>query len=665
MSRIAGAIVVLFAVLLLPTMMPTGPEALGDEPLTPVYFQKVKIDGFWKAKLKLLTEKWIPHCIRQMETGGEGQEFMNLIHTAKELKGEPHGKFAGRPWSDAYIYNTVESICLALAVDPGGDEELAKAQKALRAKMNQWIPIILAAQCDDGYVHSFHIVNEYPRFNNVRWHEFYVQGYFLDMGVAHYRITGGRDRRLYDAAVRCADHLCNTFGPEPKRVWIHGHPGMGYSLCRLARLVNEVEGPGKGDKYSELAKFLLDTRHTVEKHRSTYNQSHRPVIEMTNAVGHAVRATYFYTAMADLSVLEDDEKYLAAVNKIWDNVIHRKHYITGGVGASHRGEAFAKDFDLRNEGYCESCAGCGMTFWADRMHRIHHHAHPIDVQERALYNNILGAIELTGENFFYQNPLAAEKARYSWHSCPCCVGNIPRALLAIKDLIYAVNDKKDTLHVCHFVACEGTIADVGGTSLKITQQTGYPWKGDVKIRLAPKKDAKFTLKLRIPDRTESNLYTATPDLDAKFTLKVNGEAQTPAIEDGYVSLDRTWKSDNVVELSLPVEVQRITCDDRVETNRGRVALIRGPIAYNVENVDHDVDVRNLILPPDAPLKDTWKPNLLGGVMVVEGQAVVKTDDGTKPTKLTAVPNYARLNRGGWSEVWIVEDPKKVVAVEKK
>ncbi len=657
MSTTVGSILVWLVVSLWHVVPAMGADPSPDAPLETVYFQEIKIDGFWLPQFKRLTEKWIPHCIQQMEAGGEGQEMLNLVHNARKLKGQRHGKFTGRPWSDAYIYNTIEAICLALAVDPAGDEDLARAQEALRKKMNEWIPIILDAQCDDGYIHSFHVVNEYPPYRNVRWHEFYVQGYFLEMGVAHYRVTGGDDRRLYDAAVRCANRLCATFGPPPKRVWIHGHAGMGYALCRLARLVDEVEGPGQGDKYFQLAKFLLDTRHTVEEIRTPYNQSHRPVVEMTDAVGHAVRATYFYTAMADLAMLARADDYLAAVDRIWAKAVHRKHYITGGVGASHRGEAFAEDFDLHNDGYCESCAGCGMTFWADRMHRIHRDARRIDVQERTLYNNLLGSVELSGEKFFYQNPLSSEKTRYAWHGCPCCVGNIPRALLALKDVMYAIDAEKDTLYISHFVASEGAIAKIAGTSLRIRQETGYPWSGEVKIILAPENDAEFTLKIRIPDRTESDLYTATPDLGGKFEVRINGTAASPPLENGYVSLDRVWRRGDVVELTLPMDVQRVYCDDRVVANRGRVALICGPITYNVENVDHDCDVRDIFLPPGAPLKAVWKPDLLGGIMAVEGQAVVQTDDGTRPTKLFAVPNYARLNRGGWSQVWISENPK--------
>jgi len=370
-------------------------EAPG-RPLEPVFLRQVKIRGFWKDQVRRLTVKWIPHCIQEMETGGRGQELLNFVHAAKVLRGEPTGKFTGAPWSDAYIYNTIEAICLALAVDPEGDQELAAAQDSLRKKLDEWIPIVLAAQMDDGYIHSFHVVNKIDRYTNINNHEFYVQGYFIEAGVAHYLVTGGADRRLYDAARKCADRLCETFGPAPKRVWVHGHPGIEIALCRLGRLVNQVEGSGRGDKYVELVRFLYDTRASVPEHRNAYRQSHLPAVEQAEAVGHAVRATYFYAGMADIAMLQGDGGFLSAVDKIWDSAIQRKHYLTGGVGASHRGEAFADDFDLRNDGYCESCAGCGLSFWADRMNRLHHDSHYVDVQERVLYNNILGAVELTG-----------------------------------------------------------------------------------------------------------------------------------------------------------------------------------------------------------------------------------------------------------------------------
>ena len=616
--------------------------------LQPVEFQQIRLGGFWKQQIKRQTEKWLPHCVRQMETGGAGQELLNLVYTAQVIRGKPHGKYTGTPWSDAYVYNTLEAICLALAVDPQGDAELAQAQAMLRAKVEEWIPIILAAQLPSGYIHSFHTLNGHPHFSNIGWHEFYVMGYFLEMGVAHYKITGGQDRRLYEAAIRLADHLHDTFGPPPKRTWKNGHAGLEYALCRLARLVNQVEGDGAGDRYTQLAKHFLDHQHEIQP--NAYDQSNLPAVEMTEAEGHAVRATYFYTAMADMALLLGDQAYRSAADKIWANAIHRKHYLTGGVGASHRGEAFSHDFDLRNDGYCESCAGCGLSFWSDRMHQLYADAHYRDVQERVLYNNLLGAIELSGENFFYQNPLAADRPRYPWHGCPCCVGNIPRALIAIKDLMYSTNAARDTLDISHFVDSQATIPQLAGTSLGIRQETEYPWQGDVRITLQPSAAAEFTLRIRIPHRTESELYTAVPDVADQFEVAVNGQPQTLGVEQGYVSIRRTWEAGDRVVLSLPLDVQRVHCDERVLANRGRVALQRGPLTYSFEDVDQQTPVQDLVLKPEVTLQAVWQPELLGGVMVLEGAGI------------KAIPNYARLNRGGRSEVWIVEQPDKIVAL---
>lgn len=613
--------------------------------LVAVHVHSVKLGGFWKEQVKLLAEKWIPHCMGEMETGGEGEELLNLVATGHVLRGEPSGSYKGAPWSDAYIYNTVEAACLALEVDPEGDAELLRAQAFLRAKIEAWIPIILAAQGQDGYIHSFHVLKKRPRFTAIADHEFYVMGYFLEMGIAHYRMTGGRDRRLYDAALRCADLLCDTFGPAPKRTWKNGHPGMEYALCRLGELANETEGAGKGEKYIALAKHFLSHQHEIDPR--VYNQSEQPAVQMSEARGHAVRATYFYAAMADVARLTDDAAFGAAADRLWDSAINRKHYLTGGVGASHKDEAFGADYELPNGGYCESCASCGLSFWAEQMHRLRADARYVDVQERALYNNVLGAVARGGENFYYQNPLVAKQPRYPWHVCPCCVGNIPRALIAIKDLTYAVSATRDALYVDHFVDSECEVPGVGGAALRIRQETRYPWEGRVTVTLHPAAPCAFTLALRIPSRTESALYRAEPDLAGRFALAVNGLPAQAAVSAGYARLARTWRDGDRIELSLPLEIQRVRCDERVVANRGRVAVQRGPIVYSFEDVDQKRSVRSAVLPPEAALKAEWRAGLLGGVMAVEGGGWV------------GVPNFARLNRGGWSQVWLTEDRTKV------
>lgn len=616
-----------------------------QEGVEPVPMIGVKINGFWKQQVKLQTEQWIPHCIKQIEPGGKGEELVNLMATGQLLRNEPvTAKFKGCPWSDAYVYNTIEAICLALEVDADGDAELAKAQDVLRKKTEEWIPIMLAAQEPNGYIHSFHALKKQAHYTKISDHEFYVMGYFLEMGLAHYRTTKGKDRRLYDAAIKLADHLDSVFGPAPKRAWKNGHPGMELALCRLGESVNASEGKGKGDKYIDLAKFFMDNQHKIQP--DPYNQSEKPAVEMTEATGHAVRATYFYAAMADVAYHKEDAAYGKAADALWDNAIHKKHYLTGGVGASHGGEAFAGDYQLPNNGYCESCASCGLSFWALQMHRRLPQAHYMDVQERVLYNNLLGSVELTGANFYYQNPLTSSQARYPWHGCPCCVGNIPRALLAIKDMMYSVDSKRRTLMVNHYVDSEGDVTALGQKPLRMKQETGYPWKGDVAITLTHVPTEAFSLALRIPCRTESKLYKAVPNLNGKYAVKVNGQPVEASLKEGYAFIARTWKEGDRVELALPMDVQRITCDERVEANRGRVALQSGPIVYSFESADNGKGVYNAVLKPEESLTPAWKPDLLHGVMTIEAGA------------LKAVPNYARLNRGGASQVWMIENRDK-------
>ncbi len=610
------------------------------EMLQPVTFRHITLGGFWKQQIKRITEHWLPHCVRQLEPGGGGQELRNLVHAAHMLRGRPPGPYRGKPWSDAYVYNTLEAMCLALAVAPAGDAALARAQAFLRGKIEQWIPMLLAAQDPDGYIHSYHTVNALPHFQDAGAHEFYVMGYFIEAGIAHFQCTGGADRRLYDAALRCADVLDAAFGPPPKRTWKNEHPGIEYALFRLARCAEDVAGPGAGDRYARLATYLVDHHHTAPPSPpSTYNQSDRPATDLREAAGHAVRATYFYTAMADIALLRDDSAYRRASGALWDNVVHRKYYLTGAVGALHEREAFGAEYDLPNNGYCESCAGCGLSFWSERMHRLHGDAHYRDVQERVLCNHVLGAIGWEGKDFFYQNPLASDQARQPWHPCPCCVGNIPRALLGLKDAIYSTNATRDTLYVSHFAACTGTVDAVAGTTLEICQETDYPWQGVVRLTLHPAAPAAFTLKLRIPNRTESALYTAVPDRAGRFEVRVNGRRRAPTVKKGYIAIRRTWRAGDRVDLILPLEVQRVSCDERVAANRGRVALQRGPLVYVVEDVDHPVPAEALkVLAQTAP-RAAWDPDAFGGLMWLR-------DGG-----ITAIPYYLRLNRGGASQVW--------------
>ena len=621
----------------LPLSNPSAAAMAAD----PVPMRNIQIEGFWKDQFKRQTLLWIPHCIQQLDVGGNSHEMENLVHAGQLLRGEPvQVAYKGPPWVDAYTYNTIEAICLALEVDSGTDAEWRAGQEMLRAKMEQWIPIILAAQEPCGYIDSPLELQKLPHFSVVGNHEFYVMGYFIEMGVAHYRMTGGKDRRLYDAAIRCADHLDSVFGPSPKRTWTNGHPGLELALCRLGESVNLSEGPGKGEKYIALAQYFIEHQNSAE--HNVYNQSEQPAADMREARGHAVRATYFYSGMAATARLKNNQPIATALDAIWSNAIDKKEYLTGGVGASHNGEAFAGDYLMPNDGYCEACAGCGMGFWATQMYRRLGTTRFIDVQERLMYNNLLGAVALDGKSFYYQNPLESNKARHPWHACPCCVGNLPRSLIAIKDLIYAVNSTRDTLYVNHFVASKGSIARLAKTDLNIQQQTRYPWDGSVVITLMPGAPAAFTLALRIPNRTESKLYTAQPEA-AHFSITVNGEPCAAEKKGGYALVTRTWKPGDRVELTLAMDIQRITCDERVAANKGRVAFQRGPIVYNFEDVDQPGTAGQMTLHPNSKFAPVWNDTLLGGVMTLKG-------DG-----LTAIPNYVRLNRGGASRVWLPLD----------
>ena len=408
-------------------------------PLCHVRQRDVKVGGFWRSEYRKLAVKWLPHCIRQMEKGGRGEEMLNLRATAELNAGKvPSVKFKGCPWSDAYPYNTAESICLALEIDPGNDAEWKKANDYLRATLEGWIPVFLAAQEPSGYIHSFHALRKAPHFSNVAHHEFYVMGYFIEMGVAHWRMTKGRNRSLFDAAIRCADHLDSVFGPAPKRTWPNGHPGIEYALCRLADAVSAADGPGKGEKYARLAQHFVRTQHKAAGGnagwKAAYYQAERPAEEMAEATGHAVRATYFYAAMAGIGSRLDDKPLAAASDRIFANAIDRKEYITGGVGANPHGEAFGPDYWLPLNGYCEACAACGMSFWCAEMRTAGRGPRVEDVRERLLYNIVAGSIANDGTRFLYRNPPNGSERHYPWHGCPCCIGNTGRQVVSREDV---------------------------------------------------------------------------------------------------------------------------------------------------------------------------------------------------------------------------------------
>jgi len=603
-----------------------------------VYTKKYRIDSpLWNARAKALIVNWIPHCIDQINDPNlkQGQGGIdNFIEAAKALRGEAHGRHKGYVFSNAWVHQTVESMCIALMVDPRGDPEIIKAQERFKATLEDWIPKILAAQEPDGYLQTAYTLadrNRWPQRWSVRNrgdHEGYVAGYFVESAINHYTLTNGTDKRLYNAAKKLADCWVANLGPG-KKDWFDGHQEMEQALVRFGRFVNDMEGPGShGDSYIKLAKFLLDSR----RDGSEYDQSHVPVQQQYEAVGHAVRASYTYSGMADVAAETHDVDYQSAVMSIWDNLVNRKYYVTGGIGSGESSEGFGPNYSLRQNAYNESCSTCGLIFFQYKMNLAYHDARYADLYEDSLYNALLGSIDLEGRNFYYDNPLDSRGPRYPWHVCPCCVGNIPRTLLMIPTWTYVKG--KDGLYVNLFIGSTINVEKVAGTNVQMVQETDYPWSGKVSITVNPETAKRFSVYVRVPNRTTSELYTPTPQVNGLESIAVNGAPIQPTIEKGYAVITRDWKAGDKINLVLPMKVQRIKASDKIAATAGKVALRYGPLLYSAEAADQSVDK---VLAPESALTTEWKSDLLGGVMVVKGTWA----DGSA---LTAVPNYARDNR---------------------
>jgi DUF1680 family protein len=616
-----------------------------------VWTTRYAIDSpLWDHRIKSLIVSWIPHCIDQMnrsdlQQGPGGLD--NFLEAARALRGEPHAAHKGYVFSNAWVHQTVEAMSLALMVDAKGDREILAAQAKMRATLDDWIPKILAAQHPDGYLQTAFTLADAqpvapPRPDGTprpRWttpwsppfrgnHEGYTAGYFIESAINHYSMTDRKDARLYNAAKKLADCWADHIGPPPKQEWFDGHQEMEQALVRFGRFVSEVEGQGRGQRYIDLAKFLLDCR----QGGTEYDQSHLPVVQQYEAVGHAVRAVYTYSGMADVAVETHDVDYQSAVKSLWDNIVHRKYYLTGGVGSGETSEGFGPDYSLRNRSYCESCSSCGEVFFQWKLHLAYHDAQYADLYEQTIYNGLLGSVDLKGDNFYYENRLDANEQRTPWHVCPCCVGNISRTLLMLPTWMYSKG--ADGIYVNLFAGSTVKVPDVAGTDVVLEQRTDYPWKGGVAIVVKPSTPKRFAIRIRVPNRDVSSLYTSKPAANGIASLSVNGRSLTPEIANGYATIVRVWKAGDVIDVALPLTVQRVYASDKIEADRGRVALRYGPLVYNIERVDQNLDAA---LAPAAPLHTEWRPDLLNGVTVITG----KFADGTP---MLAIPNFARYNR---------------------
>ena len=616
-----------------------------------VPFTQVRLsDAFWSPRIKVNRTVSIPSAFRECERNGR---FDNFALAAGLIEGEHQGDFS---FDDTDPYKVIEGASYALA---------AKYDKQLDHYLDSVISLIAKAQEPDGYLTTC-VTNNCTRLSGwwgthkwerINSHELYNSGHLIESAVAHYRATG--KRTLLNVAIKNADLVCRTFGPNDNQ--IHrpgGHPIIEMALCKLYKVT--------GNKtYLDGARYFVEEtgRCTDGHHPSEYSQDHKPILQQDEIVGHAVRAGYLYSGVADVAALTDDRNYFNALERIWRNMASRKLFITGGIGSRAQGEGFGPDYELNNHtAYCETCAAIANVYWNHRMFLATGESKYVDVCERALYNNVLSGVSLTGDRFFYDNPLesSGEHERQQWFGCACCPGNVTRFIASVPNYIYAVQGSDIYINLY----AQGR-ARVGNVELE--QTTEYPWDGRVSIRMV-KGRGKFAVRLRIPGWLKpqpfgTNLYTyTTPARQPRCT--VNGIAVNVDSSDNYITISRTWKKGDTIELDLPMDVRRIVANDNAEDDRGKVCLERGPIVYCIEGRDQpDHQVFNKYLLNTATISAHHEPSLLGGIITLEAPAKAVGQDGkVSDVQLRAIPYSTWNNRGcDQMEVWIATSPSTAVA----
>jgi len=624
-----------------------------DYPIQPVVFTDVKLtDDFWAPRLETNRTVTVPYDFKKCEETGRIDNFA-------KAGGLMEGDFIGIRYNDSDVFKVIEGASYSLSLHP--DPELEKYLDDLIAK-------IAAAQEDDGYLYTTRTINPKhpaPRAGDTRWsylvssHELYNVGHMYEAAVAFYQATGKRS--LLDVAIKSANLINSIFGPG-KRHDVPGHQEIEIGLAKLYRVTGEI-------KYLKLAKFFLDERGYEHGRKlysdyigADYTQDHKPVIEQDEAVGHAVRAVYMYSGMADVAALTGDKNYVNAIDKIWKNVVYKKLYITGGIGAQSHGEAFGENYELPNRtAYNETCAAIANMMWNHRLFLLYGDAKYIDVLERTLYNGFLSGVGMSGNEFFYPNPLESlgEHKRSPWFDCSCCPTNIVRFLPSLPGYVYA--SKKNEIFVNLFISGTGAV-NLINNSVKLIQKTNYPWDGSIKISVEPEKQDKFTIKVRIPGWAQnkpvpSDLYSYLNKSAKKANLKINGEDQTLNLKNGFATINRTWKNGDIIELNLPMPVRKVVAHEKVKEDVGKISLERGPIVYCAEGVDNEGHVLNLLLSKDAEMQVEKREDLLNGVNILTGKVVGLSGSKNgekKEQKLTLIPYYAWAHRGqGEMAVWFL------------
>ncbi|MEQ1585610.1 MAG: beta-L-arabinofuranosidase domain-containing protein [Cyclobacteriaceae bacterium] len=623
----------------------------------PVNFSQVTInDSFWKPTLDKVATTTLQACVYQTEV--KTPRIRNFEKVARGKNEKHEGIF----YDDSDVFKALEAIAYSLKNHPNPE---------LEKKADEWIDKIAAAQLEDGYINTYYTLGRLnERWTDMSMHEDYNGGHLIEAAVAYYQVT--EKRKLLDVAIKFANHFDSLFGPD-KRHWVTGHQELELALVKLYNVTQDK-------KYLALAYWLLEERghkyakgYTWTEWKDTaYAQDAVPVREQKEITGHAVRAMYLYTGAADVAALTGDEGYMKAMQTVWEDVVYRNMYITGGIGSSGNNEGFSTDYDLPNEqAYCETCASVGMVFWNQRMNLLTGNSKFIDVLERSLYNGARDGLSLQGDRFFYGNPLASDGRHFrrEWFGTACCPANIARLVSSLGDYIYGYSEQG--LWVNLYIGST-TTAQIGKSQVPVTLATNYPWDGNIKLTVQPKTKTKFKLHLRIPgwvqgEAVPGDLFVFEDKTKSAFTVSVNGKAIPYKMENGYAIIERDWKKGDQVELMLPMEVKRIVSRAEVKQDEGRVALQRGPLVYCVEGADNNGQAWNLILPDQASFQTAYQKDLLDGVTTIQFDAptVQIGADGqsvkTEVRKITAIPYYAWCNRGqNAMQVWL---PRKIQDVK--
>ena len=617
--------------------------------IEPVSFSQVNItDEFWKPKIDKVATKTLAACIYQTEVATP--RIKNFERVARK-QGEPH---EGIFYDDSDVFKALEAMAYSLKTHPSAEME---------KKCDEWIDKIAAAQQPDGYLNTWYTLKGLQdRYTDMSMHEDYNAGHMIEAGVAYFNATG--KRKLLDVCIKWADHFDGLFGPG-KRHWVTGHQELELALVKLYKVT-------KNEKYLKLADWLLSERgkklakgYTWTDWKDTaYAQDVLPVKQQTQITGHAVRAMYMYTGAADVAAQTGDADYIKAMRTVWEDVVYRNMYITGGIGSAGSNEGFSVDYDLPNEqAYCETCASVGMVFWNQRMNAMTGNAEYIDVLERSLYNGALDGLSLSGDRFFYGNPLASrgQHQRREWFGTACCPANIARMIASLGDYIYAKSE--DGIYVNLFVGSNTTIPLKNG-NVNVKMETKYPWNGTMKLNVDPLKNSKFNLYLRVPgwaqgQTSTSKLYDFSDFGSAMIYLKVNGKDESVRMENGYIIINREWKKGDIVEYTLPMQTYKVVAREELKQDKGRIAIQRGPIVYCIEGADNTGKAWNVIIPENTKFETTDYKVVDEPVKALTAEVPVITvgEDGlslkTERKKIIAIPYYTWANRGkNEMQVWL-------------